>query len=112
MKQLFVLVACAVVLSGCSSVRRPVIKAWEAPPGAVYASRQLYDSNGAVIERIPFRAGVSSVTVENMAKLEGCVGGTGAGLMTPQGPVEAYRMICENGKVYTAKCELRQCKKI
>ena len=112
MKQMFVLVACAVVLSGCSSMRRPPIKAWEPPPRSAADANQLYDSNGYVIERVPFRAGVSSVTVENMAKLEGCVGGTGAGLMTPQGPVEAYRMICENGKVFTAKCELRQCKKL
>jgi hypothetical protein len=112
MKQMFVLVACAVVLSGCSSWRQAPVKPWQPPPGAKAFEPQLVDSNGAVIERIPFRAGVSSVTVENMAKAEGCVGGTGAGLMTPQGPVEAYRMICENGKVFTAKCELRQCKKI
>ena len=60
-------------------------------------------------ERVPFRAGVSTVTVEKMAQGLGCVGGQGAGLMTPQGPVEIYRMTCESGQVYMAKCELRQC---
>ena len=60
-------------------------------------------------ERIPFRAGVSTVTIEKMAQALGCVGGQGAGLMTPQGPVEVYRMVCESGQVYMAKCELRQC---
>lgn len=72
----------------------------------------VYDASGAVIERIPFRAGVSSVTVENMAKREGCVGGQGAGLMTAPGPVEVYRMICESRRVYVAKCEFRQCKSV
>lgn len=64
----------------------------------------------AQIEKVPFRAGISSVTVENMAKERGCTGGLGAGLMTPQGPVEIYRMSCSNGRTFTARCELRQCR--
>ena len=63
-------------------------------------------------ERIPFRAGVSTVTVEKMAQAQGCVGGQGAGLMTPQGPVEVYRMVCETGQVFMARCELRQCRAV
>ncbi|MEJ7804507.1 MAG: hypothetical protein WKG03_01100 [Telluria sp.] len=63
-------------------------------------------------ERTPFRAGVSTVTVEKMAQAQGCVGGQGAGLMTPQGPVEIYRMVCETGQVFMAKCELRQCRTV
>lgn len=106
MKRLFVLVACAVVLGGCAS-RQPV-KTVSAPAKAAPAY-ELVDANGVPIERVPFRAGVSSVTVENMAKAEGCVGGQGAGLMTPQGPVEVYRMICSNRRVYMARCEFRQC---
>ena len=62
--------------------------------------------------RVPFRAGVSTVTVENMARQRGCTGGQGAGLTTPQGPVELYRMQCSNGQVFAALCEFRQCKAI
>ena len=74
------------------------------------AQAQLVDADGVPIERVPFRAGISSVTVENMAKKQGCSGGVGAGLMTEPGPVEVYRMMCDNGKVFRARCELRQCK--
>ncbi len=61
------------------------------------------------LQKIEFRPGVSSVTVENLAKLEGCRGGLGAGLTTEKGPIEMYRMMCDNGRVFIAKCELRQC---
>jgi hypothetical protein len=65
------------------------------------------------VETIPFRTGVSSATVEKMAKQLGCTGGLGAGLITQPGPVEVYRMRCEDGKlsgkVFMARCELRQC---
>jgi len=44
------------------------------------------------------------------------LGGQGAGLMTEAGPVEVYRMRCESGamqgRVFTARCELRQCVKM
>jgi hypothetical protein len=59
---------------------------------------------------VPFRPGVSSATVEKLAKRQGCAGGWGAGLVSEPGPVEIYRMTCESGKVYMAKCELKQCK--
>jgi hypothetical protein len=108
MKRLFVLMACALVLGGCSMFKRQQV----APPAPVTApaAPQLVDENGVAIERIPFKAGVSSATVERMAKLQGCTGGAGAGLVTEPGPVEVYRMLCENGKVFKARCELRQCK--
>lgn len=97
-----VAVSTAVLLSGCSLL-------WSEIP----AAPALLDANGAPIERVPFRIGVSSATVEKMAKAQGCRGGQGAGLMTAEGPVEVYRMRCEDGamrgRVFTAKCELRQC---
>lgn len=66
------------------------------------------------IETIPFRTGVSSATVEKMGRQQGCLGGQGAGLITEPGPVEVYRMRCEDGamrgKVFRARCELRQCR--
>ncbi|HJV01557.1 MAG TPA: hypothetical protein VJ752_13510 [Burkholderiaceae bacterium] len=66
--------------------------------------------DGVEIEKVPFQAGVSSVTVERMARQHDCVGGLGAGLVSAPGPVEIYRMACDNGKVFMARCELRQCK--
>jgi hypothetical protein len=72
----------------------------------------LTDPGGAPIERVPFRVGVSSATVEQMAKRQGCTGGQGAGLVTEAGPVEVYRMRCEDGRVFMARCELRQCVKM
>lgn len=109
MKRLFLLMSCAMLLSACKTPTP--MPEWK-PVARTTPQDTLYDSSGNVIERIPFRAGVSSVTVENMAKREGCVGGQGAGLMTPQGPVEVYRMICESRRVYVAKCEFRQCKSV
>lgn len=116
MKRALLLVV-AVLLGGCSlfkgkpePARRPVAAAVKpAAPG-------LQDSNGTPIERLPFRTGVSSATVEKMAKEQGCLGGQGAGLMTEAGPVEVYRMRCEDGamrgQVFTARCELRQCRRM
>jgi hypothetical protein len=60
-------------------------------------------------QTIEFRSGVSSTSVEKIAQESGCNGGKGAALITEQGPVEVYRMQCNNGKVFLAKCELRQC---
>lgn len=61
------------------------------------------------LQTIEFRSGVSSTSVEKIAQESGCTGGKGAALITEQGPVEVYRMQCNSGKVFLAKCELRQC---
>ncbi|WP_229751102.1 DUF2846 domain-containing protein [Undibacterium terreum] len=67
-------------------------------------------ANQEEVERIAFRAGVSSATVEKLAKQNSCVGEHGAGLLTPPGPVEVYRVSCDQGAPFMARCELRQCK--
>lgn len=105
------LVLAAVLLGGCSMFKSKM----EAAPTAVAAkpaAAGLVDANGALIERVPFRTGVSSATVEKLARGHACEGGQGAGLITEPGPVEVYRMQCDNGKVFMARCELRQCKKM
>ncbi|RSZ58810.1 hypothetical protein HF313_26410 [Massilia atriviolacea] len=116
MKRLLVAVTCmAVVLGGCSSVGKKNVAARKAPVRVAAAPAQqapALDAKGEPIAHVPFRPGISSVTVENMAKKRGCTGGVGAGLMTPPGPVEVYRMVCDNRTVYEARCELRQCKAI
>ena len=84
-----------------------------APPQA--QAPQLVDAGGAAIERVPYRVGVSSATVEQLARRHACTGhgaGQGAGLVTAPGPVEVYRLQCADGKVFMARCELRQCRKM
>lgn len=62
------------------------------------------------VQKVEFRPGVSSATVERLAKNHGCSGRTGAGLLTAKGPVEVYRMQCDSGSVFMARCEFRQCR--
>jgi hypothetical protein len=81
-----------------------------ARPAAV--SPQLVDAHGAPIEKVPFVSGVSSMTVEKLAAAQSCKGGEGAALVTPVGPVEVYRMRCDNGRVFMARCEMRQCRQM
>ncbi|MES2757420.1 MAG: hypothetical protein V4693_08605 [Pseudomonadota bacterium] len=107
MKRLL-LVSCAVVLSACSMFRTKMEPVAVAP--AMPVETRLLDANGVPIERIPFRAGVSSVTVERLGKQRDCQSSEGAGLLTEPGPIEVYRMVCSSGKVFMARCELRQCK--
>ncbi len=68
------------------------------------------DSAESKVQMIEFQQGASSFSVEKIAKEYGCRGGKGAGLITAPGPVEIYRMACDSGKTFLAKCELRQCK--
>jgi len=101
MKRALVLVA--VLLGGCSVFRSPMEPA--VAPAAVEPS-----SDVAAVQRVPFRVGTSSTTVEKLAREQACTSAQGAGLMTEPGPVEVYRVRCDNGKVFTARCELRQCR--
>ena len=112
MKALLALVV-ASLLGGCSMFRSPAHGSAPAPAAAP-ASRPaagLVDAHGVPIERVPYRIGVSSVTVEQLAREHACVG-QGAGLITEPGPVEVYRLQCSDGKVFMARCELRQCRKM
>ncbi len=61
------------------------------------------------IQTIPFLAGVSSMTVEKLALKYGCSASKGAARITDKGPVEVYRMACDDERVLLLKCELRQC---
>jgi hypothetical protein len=106
MKRLFVLMSCAVLLSACAS--RTQMPAWK--PVARTAAPKQIDAQGNSVPRL--RAGVSSATVEKLASAEGCTGGQGASLISEPGPVETYRMVCESGQSFVAKCEFRQCKAV
>jgi hypothetical protein len=109
MKRLPVTILLAALLGGCAShkprPRAPATPVAMKPAGPV-------DADGTPIQTLPFRLGVSSNTVENMAKQQACTGGRGAGLVTEPGPVEVYRMQCDNGKVFMARCDMRQCRQM
>ncbi|MES3023339.1 MAG: hypothetical protein V4857_17385 [Pseudomonadota bacterium] len=106
MKHVLVMLLAVAALGACRSntVQRSAVA--PARPAPV----QLVDAEGVPIQRVGFRPGVSTVTVENLAKQVGCRGGVGASLLTEPGPIEIYRMACDNGQVYMARCEMRQCK--
>lgn len=61
------------------------------------------------IEKIPFEIGVSSNSVERLAKQNNCPSSKGAGLIYKKGPVEVYRVTCDDGRELKARCELRLC---
>lgn len=97
-------VAGCAALPGMLAGERP---AADAAPLAVAAAPAPAEPQ---IQTIPFQAGVSSMTVEKLAQKYGCSGRKGAARITDQGPVEVYRMACDDERVLLVKCELRQCK--
>ncbi len=109
---------CAAVESGGALHGGTAIAAKQSADG-VESSRGAFTpgqpkiSDGAgdvVVQTVEFRSGVSSATVERLAKHFGCTGTMGAGLVTDKGPIEVYRMKCDNGTTFMARCELRQCR--
>jgi hypothetical protein len=108
---LFMPLLAAALLGGCAHHRTAPAPAPAAAP-AMAPTAQTRPADAVPIERVPFRIGVSSATVEKMAGQQGCTGGQGASLLTEPGPVEVYRMQCDNGKVFMARCELRQCRRM
>lgn len=115
-----VLVA-AILSAGCSTMSTSTQRAESAAkPGVTApakgdsATRQvetIRDKDGmAVLQKVEFKSGVSSATVERLGRRHGCMSEQGAGLVTGKGPVEVYRMQCDNGTTFMAQCELRQCR--
>ncbi len=75
--------------------------------------RVIQDEKGTVVvQMVPYRTGVSSATVEQMSRKFGCAPSGGAGLLTEDGPIEVYRVQCEDGRYFMAQCELRQCRPV
>ena len=94
----------AFLLCACSVFKSPMAPSPATAPAVAPAAAT------EAVQRVPFKIGVSSATVEALAKAQACTGAQGAGLVTAPGPVEVYRLQCDNGKVFMARCELRQCK--
>ncbi|NEX61528.1 hypothetical protein [Noviherbaspirillum galbum] len=110
------------LLAGCANFKLPGFgdsePKVEAPvrkvarnPDLPQQTIEVADADGKVtVQKVEFRSGVSSATVERLAQRFGCTGRAGAGLVTDKGPVEVYRLQCDNGTTFMAKCELRQCR--
>ena len=95
----------SLLLSGCGLfTRTKQTENAQARSTKAQANRQ---SQG--IQKIEFVTGISSVTVEKLAQQNQCISLKGAGQITPKGPVEVYRVACEDGRNFMARCELRQC---
>ena len=90
----------AALLAGCSVFGSSIDLSEPAVAGPAAST------DVTAIQRTPFKVGESSHTVEKLASTQG------AGLITEPGPIEVYRMQCQNGQVFMARCELRQCKKM
>lgn len=103
MKYALVPLLAAVLLGGCSVYGSGV----DLSESTVVASPDVVE-----IQRVPFKVGVSSTTVEQLARAQACASELGASLITERGPIEVYRMQCQDGKVFMARCELRQCRKM
>ena len=117
MKRVAVVLAGALALSACSTFpsynpmqpEAPKVVKRRAAPAVGADGQPLIMVDGVAIERVSFRPGVSSATVEKLALQRQCKGGLGAGLVSEKGPIEVYRMACDNGQVFMARCEMRQC---
>lgn len=88
-------------------VSAPISK--PSPELPVASPTQVVTSNAVKIERVPFELGISSVTVERIAKQNNCQSKKGAGLLYKKSPIEVYRVECEDGREIKARCEMRQC---
>ncbi len=71
--------------------------------------QKIVNTDPVEIADVKFAIGESSNTVEKMAKQQGCESKLGAGLINHGGPVEQYRESCLDGRIFTARCEFRQC---
>ena len=120
--QAFLMFSAVLVLSACSSApTRSASVATGAHAKEMHADEHaankapdgilVQDEHGsAILQKVAFQTGVSSVTVERLGRRYGCISSQGAGLVTGKGPVEVYRMRCDNGTTFLAECELRQCR--
>lgn len=100
------LLAAAVLLGGCAASGTGMA------PQAPARTAVTPSSDVVTIQRPPFVLGVSSYTVEALGRSQGCASERGASLVTEPGPVEVYRVMCDDGAVFVARCELRECRKM
>jgi hypothetical protein len=97
-----------VALSACSNLTLRERLGFKPSKPTVFAPvAPVRDPNYKEPEKIII--GVSSTVVEKLAKRESCTTNRGATRTSEEGPIESYRITCDDGRVLTARCELRQC---
>jgi len=101
-------VALILSVAGCAAL--PGMFAGDRPAAAAPLAAAASASAEPPIQTIPFQAGISSMTVEKLALQYGCSAKKGAARITEKGPVEVYRIACDDERTLLVKCELRQCK--
>jgi hypothetical protein len=94
-------------LTACSSLASLKARLINSPVPPVATVENPADK--LTVQTIPFLVGTSSTTVEKLAKQNSCDSEKGAGLLTPPGTVEIYRIACDDGRIVVARCEMRQC---
>lgn len=108
---LLITVITSALISGCGLLTK--IKSGNDTASTSAQTSKLAQGNTAndqpVLQKIEFKTGVSSVTVEKLALQNQCTSQLGAAQITPKAPTEVYRVSCDDGRVFMAKCELRQC---
>jgi hypothetical protein len=108
---LLVTVITSGLISGCGLFTKTK-SSNEATAGAL-TTQTLAQNNTSkddqILQKIEFKTGISSVTVERLALQSQCTSKQGAAQLTPKAPIEVYRVSCDDGRVFMAKCELRQC---
>lgn len=95
------LIFITLVLSGCA---RMPLHPWNQTDTVAHTSNKR-----SAFQTPEFEIGTSSNSVERLAKEQSCHSDQGAGLLAQSGPVEMYRIKCDDGRSITARCELRQC---
>ncbi len=101
----------SVLISGCGlfTKTKPNNEATSNPGKTQVLAHGQTSYEDPVLQKIEFKTGVSSVTVEKLAMQSQCSSKQGAAQITPKAPIEVYRVSCDDGRVFMAKCELRQC---
>ncbi len=98
-----------IAITGCS-IWKP--KEAPKPPPAKPSAETQAAADEKARRKAEFHLGRSSYVVTLMAKQVGCINDVGSAMTSPAGPIETYKMYCDNGQVFQAKCELRQCVQI
>lgn len=68
-----------------------------------------HQSSNSPGSKIP-QYGTQSYTLEKIAAQQGCKSEQGAELLRDDGPIERYKITCQNGKTVYAYCEYRECR--
>jgi hypothetical protein len=97
-----------IALSGCANFSlREKLGIKSSKPTVFSPIAPVRDPNYKEPEKIVI--GVSSKVVEKLAVRESCTTNRGATRTSEEGPIESYRVSCDDGRVLLARCELRQC---